>query len=97
MSAYRILCICHSCGAKLKLSDRTCGVCGAQTYTVCPFCGMETFIQGNCRYCRRTLFVTCQNEACRKLQLITNDRACNSCGTPLLVSTAPNWITSSIP
>ena len=85
MSVRKSLCTCHSCGAKLKLNDTTCVACGARTYTLCPFCGRETFIQGNCRYCRRTLFVTCQNEACRKLQLITNDRTCNSCGAPLPV------------
>ena len=86
MSVYESVCTCHVCGTKLKLSDRTCGVCGVQTYTVCPFCGRETFIQGNCRYCRRSLFVTCPNGTCRKIQLITDDRSCSSCGAALLVN-----------
>jgi len=91
MSARKSICTCHLCGAKLKLSDTACGSCGARTSTVCPYCGRETFIQGNCRYCRRTLYVECQNEACRKLQLITNDRTCNSCGAPLpVVSREPS-------
>ena len=83
MNVHVPLCTCHACGAKLKLDDKTCVVCGAQTYTVCPYCGRETFIRGNCRYCRRSLFVICQNVTCRKLQLITSDRSCNFCGMAL--------------
>lgn len=89
MSAQKYACACHVCGAKLKLSDRICDACGAQTYTVCPYCGRETFIQGNCRFCRNSLFVTCPNADCLKLQLYTDARICKACGTPLSIPAPP--------
>ena len=76
-------CMCHACGQKLKLSDRVCASCGAATYAACPFCGRETFIQGNCRYCRNSLFVTCANQNCAMLQLISPDGLCRACGSVL--------------
>jgi len=77
-------CVCPVCGGILKLSDRICGACGAKTYTLCPFCGRETFILGNCRHCRKSLYVVCPREDCRKLQIISGDRRCISCGEKLL-------------
>ena len=75
--------LCPACGVKLKLCDKVCYACGARTYIACPFCGKETFIRGNCRYCRKSLYIACPNKSCGNQQLITHNGICKTCGAAM--------------
>lgn len=76
-------CVCHMCGKPVKYNDRGCGHCEAPLTINCPSCNRETFISGNCRYCRVSLYITCPNETCGKIQLATPDGLCRFCGTKI--------------
>ena len=85
MLAQKHTCICPACGEKLKLSDKTCCACGTVTFIDCPYCGKETFALGNCRNCRKSLYVICSSKDCGKVQIMTGSSVCAFCGAELVI------------
>jgi len=74
---------CHACGQPVRLTDTICPHCGVRLTIICPGCGRETFIQSNCRRCGKSLFVVCPSAACGRIQLISPDGACRTCGATI--------------
>jgi len=71
--------LCPACLRPIQKGQALCDSCGRSLYTICPFCGRETFVGQACTACGQSLMVRCANKRCGAEQFFENTK-CTACG-----------------